>query len=83
MNRIRLQTKRSRSRGAVPSPWELLYEFGRVIYLGVMATLEVSGAPGEPGMHANQVGPASAFAEFSPAEPVRHLDSEEITMRCF
>jgi len=48
MNTISSQAKRSTCKGAVPLPWEVVYQFGRVICLGFLATLGVTpGASGE------------------------------------
>src|SRR5947199_8114843 len=38
MNTIRLQLKRSSIIGSVPHPWEVLYEFGRMLCLGMVVT---------------------------------------------
>ena len=48
MKTIRLQAS---SWGAVPLPWEVLYQFGRVIWLGVVATV-TPGTSGEASAHA-------------------------------
>ncbi len=37
MNTIKSQAKPSRPEGAIPLPWEVFCEFGRVICLGILA----------------------------------------------
>ena len=43
MNPIKTQATRSTSEGEVPSLWELFFQFGRVIWLGAVATLGIQG----------------------------------------
>ena len=41
MNTIKWQTTNSHCLGSVPRPWEVMYQFGRVICLGVLTTCGV------------------------------------------